>query len=149
MSARINASASEMLEPPAPATCGRTITVVAGPFAPDSSTLTLAARTLTLGDSAILWLATRDSLGNTLGQGGRAVVFSRRRGRPAPASGIIRGFVDHQDGRYSAWYVADSAGAADTVTASVDGTSAHLRPAPAVTVICSAGAPSPATSRSR
>ncbi|MBP9201044.1 MAG: hypothetical protein KBF47_13625 [Gemmatimonadales bacterium] len=144
VSARINdSSAIEMLD-----TAGVShlpyITVVAGPFAPDSSTLTLAARTLTLGDSAILWLATRDSLGNTLGQGGRAVVFGRR-GRPGASVGIIRGFVDHQDGRYSAWYVADSAGAADTVTASVDGTPLTSGQ-PAVTVICSAGAPSPATS---
>ncbi len=144
VTARINdSSAIEMLD-----TAGVShlpfLTVVAGPFAPDSSTLTLAARTLTLGDSAILWLATRDSFGNTLGQGGRTVVFGRR-GRPGASVGIIRGVVDHQDGRYSAWYVADSAGAADTVTASVDGTplTAGL---PAITVTCTAGAPSPATS---
>ncbi len=141
LGARINdSSAIEMLD-----TAGVShlphITVIPGPFAPDSSWLTVASRLLPLGDSAMITLATRDSFGNGLAKGGHTVAFARR-GRPGTGVGIIRGFVDHSDGRYTAWYVADSAGAADTITAALDGI-AVTSALPAVTVVCSAGAPSP------
>jgi adhesin/invasin len=113
------------------------ITVTPGPHAVDSSLFTVTPSTLTLGDSAELLLEVRDGFGNPVGQGGRNVVFARV-GGAGVSVGTITGVTDSGDGTYRAFYRADSAGSADTLTATVDGvTLDSIRPT--VLVSCIAG----------
>jgi len=113
------------------------LTVTPGPASPDSSRLSASPATLNLGDSATIVLSTVDGFGNLVGQGGRAVVFQRA-GGPGSSSGTIRGEVDHGDGRYSAYYVSDAAGAGDTIRAILDGVLVSSG-MPTITVVCTPG----------
>ncbi len=113
-----------------------TITVIPGPHAVDSTIFSVFPATLTLGDSARLLLEVRDGFGNPVGQGGRSVLFGRV-GGPGTSVGRIGTVADQDDGRYSAWYVADSAGTPDTLTARLDGVLLATRPA--ISVSCVAG----------
>ena len=113
-----------------------TITVIPGAHSVDSTNFSVFPSTLTLGDSARLLLEVRDAFGNPVGQGGRTAQFVRAGGAGVSA-GSIGAVTDHGDGSYSAYYVADSAGTPDTVTASLDGVLLALRPT--ILVTCIAG----------
>jgi adhesin/invasin len=95
------------------------LAVTPGAPSPDSSVVSVAPTQVELDDSALITLVTRDSLGNTLDAGGHTVSFTRR-GDPGASAGHIGPVTDHGDGRYTAYYVADTAGTSDAIAATLD-----------------------------
>jgi Invasin, domain 3 len=97
-----------------------TLTVIPGTPSPDSSLVSAAPAEIAPGDSATVELRARDAYGNALDVGGRAVVFHRH-GSFSAGVGHFTPVLDRGDGTYRAFYVADTAGTADFVGATLDG----------------------------
>jgi adhesin/invasin len=113
------------------------LTVTPGAPSRDSSVVSVAPAQVELDDSALITLTTRDDFGNALVSGGHTVSFARRGGFGSSA-GRIGAVADHGDGHYTAYYVADSAGTADAIEASVDG-AALTSGQPSILVTCTPG----------
>jgi adhesin/invasin len=96
------------------------LTVTPGAASPDSSVLSAAPGEVPPGDSAAVALQARDDHGNGLVSGGRTVVFNQH-GAANAGVGHFRPVVDHGDGRYTTFFVADTAGTADLIGATLDG----------------------------
>jgi adhesin/invasin len=120
------------------------LTVIPGSPSPDSSLVSVLPAQVDLEDSATIELRTRDAYGNDLHHGGRTVAFARGGGFGVSA-GHISPVTDHDDGRYSAYYVADTAGTADRIGATVDGATITSG-MPSIIVTCTAGTVSLAVS---
>jgi adhesin/invasin len=113
------------------------LTVTPGAPSPDSSTVSVSPAQVQLDDSALITLTTRDAFGNALATGGHTVMFARQGGFGASA-GRIRATTDPGDGRYTAYYVADSAGTADAISATLDGAAVTSGTA-SILVVCTPG----------
>jgi adhesin/invasin len=98
------------------------LTVIPGAASPDSSLLSAAPAEIAPGDSAVVELRTRDAYGNDLAAGAGSVAFNRH----GPASAGVGHFttvLDHGDGRYSAYFLGDTAGTTAFIGATLDGDS--------------------------
>ncbi len=95
-----------------------TLQVVPGPVAIVATTLEADPRTVVVGNGATLELVTRDQAGNETGAGGRHVVFAVGGGT---STGVIGEVSDHENGHYTAGFLATGAGTPLTVGATVDG----------------------------
>ncbi|MBK8249382.1 MAG: hypothetical protein IPK85_18590 [Gemmatimonadetes bacterium] len=109
------------------------LVVRAGAASADSSELAALQSVLTPGDSTLVQLNARDPYGNRVETGGRTVTF-RRSAAVGASVGRLGPVRDGGDGSYSAWYVAQSAGAPDAISATIDGRAVRT-PSPTVTVI--------------
>lgn len=96
------------------------LTVIPGAASPDSSVVSATPGEIAPGDSAAVELRARDHYGNDLRTGGRTVTF-RQHGPFSAGAGHFSPVLDHQDGRYSSYFVADTAGTADFIGAVLDG----------------------------
>lgn len=123
-----------------------TVTVVPGPFSPDSSRLSAVPARIEVDSTAVIWLETRDDFGNRLDRGGHRVTFQRDSTNIAASVGSIGAVTDHGDGTYTAPYLGISGGTPDTIRASVDGTPLTPLLPPALQVVCTAGPASPDSS---
>lgn len=118
-----------------------TIRVSAGAVSLSRSSLEISRSRISIGDSALIRLTARDAQGNVLDAGGLDVVI-RRSGGTGVSLGRVGTVRDHANGTYSASYVGDALGTADSIRATIGGSA--LTSAVAVTVgpECTAGPPS-------
>jgi YVTN family beta-propeller protein len=93
-------------------------TAVAGPISAATSVVSVSSATVASGAAATLTLQAKDSAGNTLATGGDSVRFTATGGG---STGTIGPTTDHGDGAYTASFVAESAGTATTIGATVNG----------------------------
>jgi adhesin/invasin len=113
------------------------LTVIPGAASPDSSLLSAAPAEIAPGDSSVVQLRGRDGYGNDLAAGGRTVLFNRH-GPYSAGVGHFTPVVDHGDGRYSAYFVADTAGTAAFIAATLDGDTVKSGD-PSILVACAPG----------
>ena len=99
-----------------------TLTVIPGAAWADSSVLSATPAEIAPGDSAVVELRGRDAYGNDLDAGGQTVAFNRH-GSSSAGVGHFTTVVDHGDGTYSAYFLADTAGTTDFIGATLDGDS--------------------------
>ena len=116
------------------------ITVVIGNVITATSVVTVDSATLASGDSGVVHLQAKDSLGNNITSGGLTVVFSDSGGTSTAALGAT---TDHGNGTYTAEMHGVLAGTPTTVHATINGQSVTSS---LPTVQVNAGAPSAATS---
>jgi adhesin/invasin len=108
------------------------ITVRAAAASADSSLVFADPASINVGDSAVIRLVARDRFGNSVGHGGARVAFARS-GGPGVSVGRIGAVRDEQDGTYTAYYRADSAGTPDAIRSLLDGQTV-MTAAPTITV---------------
>lgn len=113
--------------------------VIPGSVSVDSSRLTTHPSFISVGDTALIVLAARDAFGNDLTSGGLNVEVSRS-GGAGVSVGRLTAVLDHDNGRYTSRYVADSSGSPDVIRATINGVSlASLLPEITVGTSCLAG----------
>ncbi len=123
-----------------------TLTVVSGAATAQASVLTVDPQSVNVGDSARIVLEARDAQGNALTRGGAQVSLTRSGGNGV-SEGRLGALRDEGNGRYVAWYHAESAGRPDTLGATLDGVPlATGRPTITVGTACTAGPVSAGTS---
>jgi len=116
------------------------LTVVLGNVITATSLVTVDSATLASGDSTLLHLQAKDSLGNNITSGGLTVVFSDSGGT---STGTIGATTDHGNGMYTAVLHGLLAGTVTTVHATINGLPVTSS---LPTVRVTPGAPSAATS---
>jgi hypothetical protein len=94
------------------------LTVIVGDSSAAKSLVSVSSSVIAAGSSVTLTLMARDGNGNAISHGGAAVTFSALGGG---STGSIGSVVDHDNGTYSAIFVGQSAGAATTIHATLDG----------------------------
>jgi hypothetical protein len=94
--------------------------VTANPPDPTKCTVILSGSTVAVGSAVVMTLQAKDSSGNNIVTGGATVVFSASGGT---STGTISATTDHGDGTYSATYTGTGAGTAQTIGATINGSS--------------------------
>lgn len=110
------------------------VTVTPGAPSRLTSAVTAVPESITIGDSSLFTLVTKDAAGNLLTTGGHTITFAVAGGSSV---GALRSVVDHGNGTYTTEFVGTAAGTTLTVTASIDGTPAVV--SSAVVTVTSAG----------
>lgn len=117
-----------------------TVTVTPGAASAAKSTVSVSSGTVASGSTITLTLQARDAAGNAIATGGLTVVFTASGGG---STGAISATTDNGNGSYTATFTAQTAGAATTIGATVNGVAVSTA-LPTITV--RPGAPSVATS---
>jgi adhesin/invasin len=121
------------------------IAVVAGTISPAQSTVSVASRTVAVGDSVLVTLVGRDAAGRALVTGDRSEAIAFTQGAGAGESGGVFGpVVNRDDGTYVVWFHGRVAGGPVEIGATIGG-AAVTTALPTVTV--TPGPPAVTTSR--
>lgn len=105
--------------------------VTVGPAVAESSVVSVERNLPVPDDTVTLTLRARDAGGNNVASGGLAVVFAASGGT---SQGTVGPSADHDNGTYTAEFVADGAGTPLTIGATVDG-SVVTAGLPTITVV--------------